>query len=54
MDALCDLDDALSLLSLFSIMPSKSGVEFKVVHNCRRLLGKIFVKIYILSEITVR
>ena len=38
-DALRDLDDSLSLTGLFATLPSKSGIQAKVVHNCRRLMG---------------
>ena len=38
-DALRDLDDSLSMLALFATMPTKQGIQARVVHNCRRLMG---------------
>lgn len=37
-DALRDLDDCLSLSGLFATLPGKSGIQARVVHNCRRLM----------------
>jgi len=36
-DALRDIDDALSMLFLFSMLPQRRRLQAHVVHNCRRL-----------------
>ena len=44
-DALRDLDDSLSMLALFATMPTKQGIQARVVHNCRRLMGGFVVAV---------
>ncbi|KAJ1929907.1 mRNA-binding ribosome synthesis protein nop7 [Tieghemiomyces parasiticus] len=39
-DALRDLDDALSLLTLFSRLPKSRGIPQSRIHNCRTLMAE--------------
>ncbi|EDO31954.1 predicted protein [Nematostella vectensis] len=51
-DALRDLDDALSMLFLFSIMPQTDKIQAAVVQDCRRL--SVEFQHYIISSRSLR
>lgn len=51
-DALRDLDDAISMLFLFSKMPADNKIKSRVVHDCQRLIAEF--QAYVMKSRSLR